>query len=83
MQNLGISTIFEKEEDGKYSDEALLYQYILKYPILNGEQYVSNNIDSSREIQVSLWKIMTWLIKTLPEFKLKYANDISQRLYQK
>ncbi len=70
MQNLNISTIFEKEEDGKYCNDALLYQYILKYPILVREQSVSN-----RDIQVSLWNMMEWLKITLPEFKLKYAND--------
>jgi hypothetical protein len=75
MQNPSISAIFEIGKDGKYSNEALLYQYILKYPILNGEHSLSNNKDSNCEFQVSSWKIMTWLIKTLPEFKLKYSND--------
>jgi hypothetical protein len=74
MQTLSISTIFKKGEDGKYSNEARLYQYILKYPILNGEQSM-NSKDNSREIKVSSWEIMIWLIKALPEFKLKYSND--------
>ena len=70
MRTLNIGTIFEKEEDGKYCNDALLYQYILKYPILVRDQSVSN-----LDIQVSLWNVMEWLKITLPEFKLKYAND--------
>lgn len=75
MQNLSISTIFEKEEGGKYSNNALLYQYILKYPILVREQSANNNTDSSHNIEGTLWNIIEWLKITLPEFKLKYAND--------
>jgi len=75
MQNPSISTIFEKEEGGKYSNNALLYQYILKYPILIREQSTNNNTDSNHNIQGSLWNIMGWLKITLPVFKLKYAND--------
>ena len=40
MRYSSINTIFEKGEDSKYSNDALLYQYILKYPILVGEQSV-------------------------------------------
>ena len=40
---------------------------ILKYPILVGEQSANNNMDNNHDIQVSLWKIMEWLINTLPE----------------
>lgn len=76
MQNPSINTIFEKEEDGKYSNDALLCQYILKYPILVGEHSASSgNMEGNLNIQVSLWGIMTWLITTVPEFKLKYSND--------
>ena len=75
MQNPNISIIFKKEEGGKYSNNALLYQYILKYPILVREQSTNNNTDSNHNIQESLWNIMEWLKITLPEFKLKYAND--------
>ena len=42
-------------------------RYILKYPILVGEQSANNNMDNNHDIQVSLWKIMEWLINTLPE----------------
>ena len=38
MQNPSINPIFEKGKDGKYSNDALLYQYILKYPILVGDR---------------------------------------------
>ena len=58
MQNPSISTIFEKGEDGKYSNDALLYQYILKYPILVGEQSSNSNVDGNWDIQVSFWDIM-------------------------
>ena len=53
MQNPNISIIFKKEEDGKYSNNALLYQYILKYPILVREQSTNNNTDSNHNIQES------------------------------
>ena len=75
MQNPIISTIFKKEEGGKYSNDALLYQYIMKYPILIREQSTNNNTDSNQNLQGSLWSIIEWLKFTLPEFKLKYAND--------
>jgi hypothetical protein len=75
MQIPNISAIFERKEDGHYTDDALLYQYILKYPILAGEQSSTRNIDANLDIQVRLWDVMKWLITTLPEFKLKYSND--------
>jgi hypothetical protein len=71
MQTSNISIIFEKKEDGKYTDDALLYQYILKYPILAREQSTNN---STNENWIKLWDIMKWLITSLPEFKLKYPN---------
>ena len=67
--------IFEKGEDGKYSNDALLYQYILKYPILVRKQSSDSNVDGDWDIQVSFWDIRKWLIITLPEFKLKYSKD--------
>jgi hypothetical protein len=75
MQNPSISTIFEKEKDGKYTNNALLYQYILKYPNLVGERSANDNWD----IQVSLRNMIKWLIVTLPEFKLKYSDDTSSK----
>ena len=74
MQNPSISAIFEKGDDGKYTNNALLYQQILKYPILVGEHSSNSNVNDNRDIQVSFWDIMEWLIITLPEFKLKYSN---------
>jgi hypothetical protein len=75
MQTPRISTIFKKKDDGKYTNDALLYQYILKYPILAREQSTNNGTSENSDIQVKLWDIMTWLITTLPEFKMKYSND--------
>jgi hypothetical protein len=75
MQNSSISTIFKKGQDGKYTNNALLYQYLLKYPILVMEQPSNSNVNGNLDVQVSLWDIMEWLITTLPEFKLRYSND--------
>jgi hypothetical protein len=75
MQNPSISAIFEKGEDGKYINNALLYQQILKYPILVGEQSSNSNVNSNLDIQVSLWDMIKWLKNTLPEFKSKYSDD--------
>jgi hypothetical protein len=75
MQNSSISTIFKKGQNGKYTNNALLYQYLLKYPILVMEQPSNSNVNGNLDVQVSFWDIMEWLITTLPEFKLKYSND--------
>jgi hypothetical protein len=83
MQNPSISTIFEKGEDGKYTNNALLYQYLLKYPILVREQSSNGNVNGNLDVQVSLWDIMEWLITTLPELKLKYSNDNISRTIPK
>jgi hypothetical protein len=74
MQTPSISMIFEKKEDGKYTDDAVLYQYILKYPILAREQSTDSSTDENWDIQIKLWDIMKWLITSLPEFKLKYRS---------
>jgi hypothetical protein len=76
MQIPSISAIFDKREDGKYTDDALLYQYILKYPISGKERSTNSNEDGIMDIQVSLWDMIKWLIRTLPEFKRKYPNNI-------
>jgi hypothetical protein len=75
MQNPSISIIFEKGEDGKYTCDALLYQYILNYPILVKEQPSNSNVNGNQDFQVSLWYIMKWLITNLPEFQFKYSTD--------
>lgn len=79
MQNPNISTIFEKKEDGKYTNNALLYQYILRYSILAGDHSANEIRDVKMDIQVSLRDMIKWLIITFPEFKSKYAdNNISK-----
>ena len=75
MQNSSISTIFKKGQDGKYTKNSLLYQYLLKYPILVREQSSNSNVNGNLDVQVRLWDIIEWLITTLPEFKLNYSND--------
>jgi hypothetical protein len=75
MQNPSISAIFEKGQDGKYTHNALLYQYILKYPILVSKESSDSNVNRSSNFEVSFWKIRKWLIITLPEFKSKYPSD--------
>jgi hypothetical protein len=66
--------IFEKNENGTYTDDALLYQYILKYQILIEEQSADSIIDENWDIQAKLREIMKWLLTSLPEFKSKYPN---------
>lgn len=74
MRNSSISTIFEKGEDSKYTRNALLYQHILKYAILVGEQPSNTDIHEKMDTQVSLWDMIVWLKKTFPEFKSKYSD---------
>jgi hypothetical protein len=76
MQNPSISTVFEKRKDG---NDALLYQYILKYPILVDDHSAQDDIGTEIDIQVSLRNMIKWLIDTLPEFKLKYSGDTSSK----
>jgi hypothetical protein len=81
MQIPSVSAIFERKEDGKYTDDALLYQYILKYPILAREQSSNSNVNGNLDLQVNLWGIVRWLITTLPEFQLKYPpNHVSRTI---
>jgi hypothetical protein len=75
MQSLSISIIFERGKDGKYTNNALLYHYILKYPILVGDHSADEIQDVKMDTQVSLRDMIKWLINTLPEFRSKYSND--------
>jgi hypothetical protein len=42
VETQGISAIFQKNKEGKYTDNALLYQDILHYSIINEKQNQSN-----------------------------------------
>ena len=74
MQIPSVSAIFERKEDNKYTRNALLYQHILKYAILVGEQSSNTEIHGKMDTQVSLWDMIVWLKKTFPEFKSKYSD---------
>jgi hypothetical protein len=60
--NVGLNSIFQKNADGTYTDNALLYQYILRYSlIISNQQSVERiNIDRLTFTHRNLLFLLAW-----------------------
>jgi hypothetical protein len=54
----GIDWIFERSDNGNFTDEAVLYQDILKYAIVIKK---SKDNENSNDYSFSLWELTKWL----------------------
>jgi hypothetical protein len=80
---LNALSIFEKKKkDDKYTEKALLYQYILKYAISDGFikkaydklKLGNNDPDSVNIYSFSYWEIAEWLKDNFPLYKEHYLS---------
>ena len=51
---IGIDSIFERRDNGNFTDEAVLYQDILKYAIVIKQ---SSDNENSKDYSFSLWEL--------------------------
>ena len=75
VETQGISAIFQKDKEGKYTDNALLYQNILHYSIINEKQNQSNTNTTFK-----VWDLAKWLIENNVEFA-NYYKDPKEPYY--
>lgn len=69
----GIYPIFEKDKDGNYTKNALLYQDILRYYLTINDKDLSENNHS-----FSLWQLGMWLLQNNNDF-INLYKDLSTR----
>lgn len=70
VETQGISAILQKDKEGKYTDNALLYQDILHYSIINEKQNQSNTNTTFK-----VWDLAKWLIENNVEFANYYKDS--------
>src|SRR3989442_10995714 len=76
---LSFTSLFERDEHGQYTQDALLYQMIMKYSIdfLN-EDYPKNHNHNTQQQQqpttFTAWMLTKWLVDNFPSFVEYYKN---------
>ncbi|MDQ3838881.1 MAG: hypothetical protein M3297_06390 [Thermoproteota archaeon] len=66
-----IRAIFERDIEGNYTEDALLYQYILKY--------CKNDDKPDNEIAIRPWDLTGWLVDNYPEYRNHYKGSRFRR----
>jgi len=66
-----ITSIFEREDEKNYTDNALEFQYIISYSIVLNKECPETNRDFN---QFSVWGLTSWLIDHYPKFRNEFRD---------